>query len=564
MIYLGVDVEKKREELLNSEAAKMMLETVISRADSALKKTYPALKMSEYMMFHENGNRKMFERPYFERRNDCSNLSIAYWLTEDEKYVNTLIDLVYMICDEFTWCLPAHTNLDYTPECVEDVIGKIDLFQSETARLLTDIVVLVGDKLPPCIKDRVRYEIRRRIVNPMFKYKHGWQSTGNNWAAVCAGGTAIAVFRYATKDEIEKLLPIFNYAINNYLDGFKDDGCCFEGYSYWNYGFGYFLLYAAAVYDYTNGKVDFFKSEKVKEIALFSQRIRLHNDRIVSISDGGSNYSFSPGIISLLREKYGDQIVYPNMKYLNLGGNVFSVRELLWFDTEYKEDTEKRISHYFSNAEWYVSNKEKYGFAAKGGSNYESHNHNDTGSFMIVTDDDEMPLADLGCAEYIKDTFRIETRYKFINNGSHGHNLPIINEDGYQLYGPEYRAKNVYADGDKFSMDIEGAYEPGIINKIHRAFKLSDDSVKLVDTFDFSEQTETVMERFVSWFKPEICDGEVKLGRATVKFDKNRYEASVSTDSYRNHAATADVTVYLVDIKGKDRAENYFEFDILV
>lgn len=105
--YYGVDFDAIREDLLKSEVVKPIIEDLIKKADLAIGKVYEALKMSEYMLFSETGNRTTFEKQYFERRNDCSYISIAYWLTEDEKYIKPLIDAVYRICDEFTWCLPA-------------------------------------------------------------------------------------------------------------------------------------------------------------------------------------------------------------------------------------------------------------------------------------------------------------------------------------------------------------------------------------------------------------------------------------------------------------------------
>ena len=113
---------------MHSQKAKHLIDDVVQKADEAITKTYAILTTSDYMLFNENGNRSKYERPYFERRNDCSYVSVAYWLTEDEKYVKLLIDLIFMICDEFTWCLPAHTHLEKNPS-VEWMITHIDLFQ---------------------------------------------------------------------------------------------------------------------------------------------------------------------------------------------------------------------------------------------------------------------------------------------------------------------------------------------------------------------------------------------------------------------------------------------------
>lgn len=301
--YYGVDFEKQREKLLKSKTAKQIIDPIIEKADAALGKVYECLKMSEYTLFIETGDRTAFERKYFERRHDCSYISIAYWLTEDEKYVKPLIDGVFRICDEFTWCLPAHVGLNTNPS-IEFIKTHIDLFQAETGRLLTDIDVLVGDKLPYYVRERISDEVRKRLIEPLKRRDFGWHmDCTNNWAAVCAGGTGVALLHYGTEAEISHYLPKLYNAMENFLSGYNEDGCCMEGYAYWNYGFGYFVIFARMILDYTNGEVNYFKREKVKNIASYVQKVRMGKKKIASFSDGGDTFTFSPGLMSYLDRK---------------------------------------------------------------------------------------------------------------------------------------------------------------------------------------------------------------------------------------------------------------------
>lgn len=558
----GVDIEMQRAALLKSNVARKIYQPIIEKADKSLEKTYLALKMSEYLMFDETGDRAVFEKSYFERRNDCSYLLVAYWLTEDEKYRSTLIDLICMMCDEFTWCLPAHLHTDPLPDGYMSAVEVVDLFAAETARLLTDVYEVVGDKLPDFISIRIAYEIDRRITKPLLKWKYWWQRCTNNWASVCAAGSARAVFRFADDEEKRALMPMFESCIENFLSGYKDDGCCPEGFAYWRYGFGYFVIYADLMLEYSCGKVNYFEREKVRNIALFPQKIRMGKGKTVCFSDGGNGFSIGSGIICYLRKIYGDVVQYPSIEYIGHGGNVFSINELLWFDKDFKADELKDSTTFFEDTQWYICRCENYSYAAKGGHNGEPHNHNDVGSFMIVSADDSIPLADIGAEKYRRETFRPETRYNILNHASWGHSVPIINGDGYQIYGEEYSAKNVQFGDSTFSLDIEGAYEAGIVERIHRKFELSEKCVTLSDTFWFSDKTEYVTERFVSCIEPEISDGTVVIGKARMIFDENRYVVACSTDTYRSHNGDEFVTVYLIDFKGKNRKEDKFEFEI--
>ena len=132
------------------------------------------------------------------------------------------------------------------------------------------------------------------------------------------------------------------------------------------------------------------------------------------------------------------------------------------------------------------------------------------------------------------------------------------------MYGESYRAKNVKSGNGFFEADIEGAYEAGLVKRINRRFTLKEESVILCDTIEYSERTECITERMVSWTKPEICDGYVDLKTARILFDKEKYTVECTQDSYRNHANTEDVKVFLIDFKGTDKKETTFEFEMLI
>ncbi len=563
--YYGIDFARQKEKLLSSEAAKVLINDVIEKADSALEKTYDALKFTEYTLFLETGDRGTYERKYFERRNDCSYISVAYWLTGDEKYKNQLIDLIFHICDEYTWCVPGHAFFFDDKPTIKQMFEMVDLFQSETARLLSDIALLIGEKLPYYVNDRIEYEIKRRITEPIKSNEYHWQKPDckTNWAAVCSGGVLAALLTFGTDEEIKEILPKLYPAVENFLDGYNDDGCCMEGYAYWNYGFGYFVIFARMILEYTNGEVNYFKRDKVKNIATFVQKIRLGKTKIASFSDGTSVFTFSPGLFSYLKELYPDEVVLPPLELGTLRGNVYSMKELLWFNTDYCEEAYKSETAYLKDAQWFVKRNDKFSFAAKAGNNNEPHNHNDVGSFMIVTNNDDIPLTDVGCGLYDAFTFDNNCRYKMLQNASFGHSVPIINGK-YQNFGAQYSAENVVATKNTFSFDMHGAYDEGIVKSLHRFFELSDDRVILRDTVEYSETTESFTERMVSLTKPEITNGSACLNGVSVVYDTKKYKASVSEGSYKQHISGIDVKVYFLDFEAVCDKEKTFEFEILI
>ena len=564
--YYGVNPEEKRRELLESKAAKRFTDEIIMLADEAITQESPAFKMSEYVMFYENGNRTFFEKGYFDRRRKCNNIMQAYWLTEDEKYLLPLVDYITYICDEFTWCLPAHTKLY---NCLsKGSIEEIDLFQAETARLFAEIVMCVGDKLPKYTLDRMGYEVRRRIFatlnlnaeNSKNIYNYWWEDCKMNWATVCGAGCTMAALYFGTETEAENAVKRFIGCLDSYLEGIDDDGCCKEGMAYWSYGFAHFVILAQAVKVYTDGKTDYFKSAKTHEIALFPQRVRMSDERVASISDGGESFGFKIGLISLLKAIYSD-VILPDLKYGSRKGNVDSVSELLWFDVDYRSEKLSFDTNFLADSQWYISRKEKYSFVAKGGHNDEPHNHNDIGSFMITVGD-EIFISDLGCGEYVRETFLPETRYNYIQNSSRGHSVPVIDGE-YQQAGAEYCAKNAKASDNTFEIDIEGAYKSGLVNKINRHFTVSDDKVILTDRVEYTLENTNVTERFISKRKPELYEGVIDFGVGKILYDTAKYKAAISTDSYVSHNGTDIVTVYIADIESIGK-EEVFEFEFII
>lgn len=142
-----------------------------------------AVRFSEYIIYQETGSRKKYEAAYFARRKRLNTYALmALVYPEEGEHLLQLQDTVWAICDEYTWALPAHiawrTGRD--PGC-------IDLFSAETGFALSTIRHLLGDRLHEKMKERIDWEINRRIIRPFLYRRFWWEHSNNNWAAVCAG-----------------------------------------------------------------------------------------------------------------------------------------------------------------------------------------------------------------------------------------------------------------------------------------------------------------------------------------------------------------------------------------
>ncbi len=562
--YYGVNFNEQRKKLLESKKCRFLVDFIKEKANAALEAEYIVDKMSDYMSYYSTGHRDDGE--HIRRRDNAIALAAAFWLFNEQKYLDELVDVIHIICNEFTWCIPAHSHIDRNPK-MAFVIRQLDLYQATTARTLTEIAVLLGEKLPYYTLERIEYELRRRVFEgyknyPLFPIS---ETNTNNWATVTSCGAGAALLHFGTDEEINTFLPRVMNGLDRFIRGADNDGCCREGTGYWRGGYGNYIYLANLLYEYSNGKIDYFKNKKMEAQAYFPQKARLNKNMTVSFADASSSFNSAPGLFCFLKKKYSG-VLLPELELFDKAiSNIFYT--LIWMDPDYKEDKLSLGYSFLEDSQWYINRKEKFSFAAKGGHNYEPHNHNDLGSFMIVVGEDN-PLVDLGAPEYIRYE-NYDDRMVYLNFSSHGHSVPIIDGE-YQGLGEEYNTQTVTANDDTFSLNLENAYQKGLIKKANRTFKLSEEGVVLTDVFEYSKENQVITERFVTRTKPKFKDGEVDLGSAKILFDANLYSVNASTDSYNKHGWGADpsklykVPVYLIDFTAKKEKQTEFLFDIRI
>lgn len=504
------------------------------------------LSYSIFKRFFVTGERGIYEGPYFRRRGMLATSAVLSLIfPEEEKYINFLQDIIFAICDEYTWSIAAHH-----PDLNVNNKWHIDLFASETGFALAEIYTLLGDRLDKIIKERIKYEINERIIDSFTNNDTFWweKRCTNNWAAVC-GGSVGCTFMLMRPDLFEELKPRFDAIMEAFLSGFKNDGYCLEGTSYWHYGFGFFVTYADMLKTYTDGKEDYFKREKVRSISTFIQKMFLSEMSSVSFADGDLSLKYHLGTLHYLKKLYPDdvKVFAPEFSYNRDGCFRFCllIHSAAWLDEEiYKnpETNETSAEYYADESNWYVKRTASYGFAAKAGHNNEHHNHNDVGTFIFAKCGKHI-LTDMGRGVYSKQYFRPETRYEMIECSSLGHNVPHFGGKVKQCYGKTFAATDVEYKSGEFSMDIAGAYGDESVKSIKRSFITDDGCVKLIDIFDYTGE-EKIVERLTTHIKPEISNGNIKLDCADIIFDNDKCAVSVT-----EIVTSKKVTVYLIDFE---------------
>lgn len=483
----------------------------------------PGLPFGLFRLFDETGDRGAYEGPYFERRRRLAAAGLASWLWGKPESIRHLEDLVWAICDEYTWALPAHfdgASLDpgsLDSEC-------LDLFACETAFALAELLSLVGDSLAPIVAARGRAQVEKRVLAPFLARKTPWrwELMVNNWCAVCAGSVGAAAL-YLHKDgaRAAKTLARALPTLDRFLDSFSPDGVCLEGLGYWTYGLGYFTAFADLLLAATKGSIDLLADERARKAAAFQSAAYLDAKTALSFADGSSSERCRRGLSAYLARRFPESIppapgLTADFSHDHYGRWALSFRDLVWDEPEPSvagAATAPAIreggQRWFPDAQWLIQPAAAPGrlaFAAKGGHNGEPHNHNDLGSFELVLDGIEL-LADLGCGEYTKAYF-YKGRYSIFCNSSFGHSVPIVDGRG-QSEGARRAARvlSFTSEGGRtiLSLEIAGAYDCPRLESLVRRFEF-DGCRRLVvtDSFAFAEagasgaSPAAIVERFVT------------------------------------------------------------------
>lgn len=573
----GVNWKGNLEKLKTQEAFDSFVEEAVAEAKRAAAEPVGILPFSQFHLFEKQGTRLEFERLYFDRRRRLAGLVFATLLEETDAYLPALEDMIWEICNEFTWCLPAHleqglervTAFTHKPEAV------IDLFAAETAHSLAESVYLLEGQLNPWIVYRVRTEIEKRTFRPMYEEpaRFRWESQTHNWSAVCAGAVGMTALLLETdKERLAGLIDRLVRAMECYLEGFQADGGCAEGIGYWIYGFGYYTYFAEMLEAYTEGKIRLLDNDKCRRIAEFPLASALSDDSFISFSDYSGRTGLSTGLVCKLAERFGLEVPYMSGPRFH-GDHCYRFahlsRSFFWSKGELMGHHTPEGEWELEDLQWVISRRETEGglvsFAAKGGHNDEPHNHNDVGSFILHVNGSSL-LTDPGAGVYTKEYFGPK-RYTFLHNASRGHSVPVI--DGLeQQNGREFAAKvlekTITSGAVKLVMDMAAAYPAPHLKELLRSFDWSVASgeqggtLVLTDRFVFDKAPSAVEEVFISREEPVLEAGSAlwrsPKGSVSLSYDAAAFTPEVEAISTEAHQGQP-LNVYRLVLKALRPAE---------
>lgn len=528
-----------------------------------LKSPVPELPYSLFRLYWATGDRSAFQAQYFERRGRLMTFALLCWLEPDHpRWKTALQDILWAICAEPFWCLPAHfMGEGDAPLDFAGYEGQLDLFACETAFALAEALALCEHRLEVTVVLQVKAQLERRVFTPFLSGRsYRWEQMQNNWSAVCAGGIGgAALYMVQDKQRLAAILHRCLGAMQVYLDSFGDDGVCVEGVDYWTYGFGFFTCFADLLGKASNGQLDLLGLPKAKAIACSQQYYYLTDNHTLSFADGNNESGFRMGLSCYLQQRFPAAALPCQQRALGVLSDTcyrfcFALRDFLWYRPNAIFGLPPERSVFLPDAQWFLSAGQQLSLAAKAGHNGESHNHNDCGSFILYKNGTPA-LADLGAGQYTAAYFG-PGRYSIFVNASRSHNLPLP-AGCEQHFGSEFATTDVLADTsperDSLSMELAGCYACPGLTRLHRRLEhnKATDTLLLTDTFEF-ESPEPVTEVFVSREPIVLTQNTARFGSLILRFEPATFTATLLQEQWPTHTTDGHLeTAYLLHLTCK-------------
>ncbi|WP_353116162.1 heparinase II/III family protein [Microbacterium sp.] len=550
----GRDPRRWREPIRNRRIAARAQEVIDrARAEAGTPILSPGFRV--HQRYDVDGDRTEHSGVYFGIRRRLYAAVIGALLSE-EVPIAAVEDLVWAICDEYTWALPAHIPelSSPHPEVPHDEI--IDLFSAETAFALSEAIVLLGERLHPLVVARAHREIERRVLTPFRDRPWFWETVETNWAAVCAAGVGIAAI-YLETDGLVGILDRCTAAMDALLAGYGDDGICVEGLNYWDYGFGHFAYYAEALRQRTG--TDLWSGrdrEKLAAIARYPRDVTLGGRAVAAFSDAEPYGTVNPALAALVEGRDPSHAVprdlWSGERWDHNWGP--TVRQFVWArDLSDEVPAAGSSADWFADAGWLVAREVRealdIGFAAKAGHNDEPHNHNDLGSFVFAVNGEPL-LSELGMGFYDGFYFLPESRYDNLSAGSQGHSVPIV-AGTRQHRGRAAAAvvQDVSVEDRRLMLDLTSAYDRPGLRRVARAFAFADGTLTIDDDVAADEPIE-VVDRLVSLFPIELAESGVLIrgerGALRVTWSEG-WTPRLGSAGFRTHSGD-EATAYFLDL----------------
>lgn len=540
-------------------------EKIITAAEQNLDYTWPTIPATAYLAFKITGDREVMQDYQNKKSEVLKSFVLAELIENKGRFLDGIINGSWSICEQTTWVLSAHLPSQKGGAGVPNIEEPIiDLGAGEIASLLGWTFHFFKDdfkEISPFLYNRIPFEIKNRIINPYLERDDFWwmafkkDTFVNNWNPWCNYNSLLSTILLGEEVTIETQKAVLTKSmksVDKFINYYKADGACEEGPSYWSHAGGKMLEYLEFVYNLTDGTVSVRDNKLIQNMGVYIMDAHIDEDFYINFADASVRANPNPAIIYRYGTYTNNQALKQFAAYLAKNNNFYETItakggiDQIVNNLEIKEDLKATIPEKINKLSFAYQETEIVGgrtsieenkgffFAAKGGYNDESHNHNDAGSFILYYKGKPL-IADIGVEIYSKKTFS-DDRYEIWTMQSNYHNLPLINGVA-QAYGKKYQSTQTSFSNTKslltFSLNIKNAYPEDasceffkrnyVLDRSHKS------SLEITDSFQLKSFKNPTTEHFITASKPILVkDGQIKLNESVVlQYPKDIFKASI-------------------------------------
>ena len=524
-------------------------DALVAKALPMLEKKYESLCASDFLMYARNGNRSVFEDKYFPRRTDLTTLVAAEAAEGEGRFVDKILDLVWMILEESTWIVPAHIAPFAAPKVglPATYAGKrnfTDLFAAQTGAIVAAAYYVCHekfDKISPVINKRILENLNDRIIE-LFATRPErriWMNGEwvNNWCPWIISNILTATALTPTSVETRtKVIEGAILGLEKFIGQYGEDGACDEGPVYWRVASGAVYNALLVIRDMTGGRIDVFGDEKIRNMGEFYPNMHITGDRFLNFSDARprdavvKSWGYDWGRLS------GSETMtsFWKMRYNGVDASCHSSGDTcykffyrLCGESIKKEGAPKpKTRIYYESLRLgamreYADTDKGFYLAMLGAHNPHSHTHADLGTIWVFHDGKPI-FIDAGTGRYTRLTFSAERNNLWWIRSDH-HNIPTINGK-MQAIGVEYVTSEAVYDKDNktFSLNLKGAYPADAeIDTYKRTASLGEGQVTVTDTVKSKIDGEIQFNYLLTTEPVFIEDGVFTVQGVKVEYDRS-------------------------------------------
>ncbi|KQQ05537.1 MULTISPECIES: heparinase II/III domain-containing protein [unclassified Rathayibacter] len=498
---------------------------VLARAEAERAAPWPQPLASQAARVHRDGNREEWESAAFERQRRLTRATVAAAHTLDDAWIDSVADGVQLLCEQSSWCWPAHDDTRERHGAVLATVSApfLDLGAGEIAAQLAWIDHLLSDALDdryPGLRARMRTEVRTRVIDP-FLTRRDWHWIGldgdvHNWNPWIHGNVVTAALRLLDGPDDTgvrgETIALALDGLDRYVAALPSDGAIDEGFGYWWNGACRALETLDLLAVVTDGVLDpSARIEALRETVAFPHRSHLGGPWYVNFADGQARPARDQPWHALHRaaHRVGDSAAAAHAAWHRIAGTAAAseveglgrllrgMTDAAWLGATGAPPLPRDVvlpSTQTLLARQSTGRADGLTLVVKGGHNGENHNHNDVGSFIVASDGVPV-IVDAGRPTYTKQTFGPD-RYDIWTMQSDWHNVPEI-RGASQPAGETWAAADVTVQvtdaATSQELELAGAYDVEGLRSWRRRALLDrlGRRVQVLDEWDLAPAGET-------------------------------------------------------------------------